>query len=90
MLLQRMLARLKMVDETAAPPDSFAIAEEAIGDLLKQLHGKRLCGCCVAQALAAYAVEWAEASRGREWAADRFTELALSLRDGDPFLAQVH
>jgi hypothetical protein len=73
----------------------FVIADEEILNLLRQLAAERVCGCCVARALAIHAAEQAEHSVGTAAAIEMFEGVIRALREGDapapdPLSTQAH
>jgi hypothetical protein len=62
---------------------SFEIADQKIGNLLKQLNDKNVCPCCVARALAFHAASLAMHSAGSAEAIQMFGDIVSSRRKYD-------
>jgi hypothetical protein len=69
-----------MTDEKFAETKSFLYADRRIQQLLVTLKDKKLCGCCVARALAYNCTALAENSMGSANTAEMLEGLAMALR----------
>jgi hypothetical protein len=72
-----------MSDDDRRETASFKIADQKIGNLLKRLNEKNVCGCCTARALAYAAAALAEDTVGSASAIEMFEGIITALREDD-------
>ena len=62
---------------------SFKIVDQKLHNLLKRLHDKNVCGCCVSRALTYHGAHLAEQTMGNVNAAEMLEYIASALRENN-------
>jgi hypothetical protein len=69
--------------DDAPETESFEIADQKIGNLLRRLAAKEVCPCCTARALAYNAADLAEQTIGSAEAIEMFQDIISALRESN-------
>lgn len=68
-------------DDDRRETDSFRIAERKIGNLLRRLDEKNVCGCCTARALMYRAIFETEQTMGSAEATEMLEQIIAAMRE---------
>jgi hypothetical protein len=72
---------MRQTPDSGRETASFKIADQKVDNLLRRLHGKHVCECCTARALAYHAASLAEGTMGSAEAIELFEGILRSLRE---------